>query len=79
MDLPEDVLGNSESVTDVAPGVFNMTITSFESEAINLKRGLRARQTLNSLRTLVQLNHELRSQSKSSYKAIIFQATKQHE
>ena len=74
MDLPENVPAKHESVQDVAPGVFNVTIKSFESEAVNLKRGLRVKQTLNSLRTLGQLDHELRSQSKSSYKAIRYQS-----
>ena len=73
MDLPEEFSAKQDSVHDVAPDVFNMTIKSFESEAVSLKRGLRVKQTLNSLRTLGQLDHELRSQSKSSYKAIRYQ------
>ena len=64
---------------DNAPVVFDSTLKSFDVEALNLKRGFQVNQSLNSLRTLGQLNRELKSPKTNSYTAISYQPTQQQE
>lgn len=64
---------------DNAPVVFDSTLKSFDVEALNLKRGFQVNQSLNSLRTLGQLNRELKSSKTSSYPAISYQTDQQQE
>ena len=64
---------------DNAPVVFDSTLKSFDVEAMNLKRGFQVNQSLNSLRTLGQLNRELKSRKASSYPSISYQPDQQQE
>ena len=64
---------------DNAPVVFDSTLKSFDVEALNLKRGFQVNQSLNSLRTLGQLNRELKSPKPHSYPAISYQPDQQQE
>jgi hypothetical protein len=53
------VFSEGRSLPDAAPGVFDMTLKSFDVEAINLKRGFKVKQTLNGLRSLGQIKQAL--------------------
>jgi hypothetical protein len=64
---------------DNAPVVFDSTLKSFDIEAMNLKRGFQVNQSLNSLRTLGQLNRELKSPKTHSYTAISYQPAQHQE
>jgi hypothetical protein len=54
------VFSEGRSLPDAAPGVFDMTLKSFDVEAINLKRGFKVKQTLNGLRSLGHSTREAR-------------------
>ncbi len=63
----------SERVPAFFDSTFDSTLKSFDVTALNLKRGLQVNLALNSLRTLGQLNRELKSRTSGAYDAISYQ------
>jgi hypothetical protein len=57
------VFSEERSMPKAAPAVFDMTLKSFDVQAINLKRGFQVKQALGGLRTLGMLAREFDSPS----------------
>jgi len=75
MSLSDDLNSQHSEAFDMAPAVFDSTLKSFDVAALNLTRGFQVNQALNGLRTLGQLNQELRSRKTGAYDAISYQPT----
>jgi hypothetical protein len=79
MTVFDDVNSLNVETLEMAPKVFDSTLKSFDVQAVNLKRGFQVNQALNGLRTLDQLNRELKSRKTRSYSAISYRPDNQHE
>jgi len=74
MSLSDDLNSQHSEAFDTAPAVFDSTLKSFDVAALNLTRGFQVNQALNGLRTLGQLNRELKSRKPGAYDAISYQS-----
>lgn len=61
------VFSEERSMPEAAPAVFDMTLKSFDVQAMNLKRGFKVKQALGGLRTLGKLARELDSPSQDDF------------
>lgn len=79
MSVFDELNSLNPATPETAPQVFDSTLKSFDVQAGNLKRGFQVNQALNSLRTLKQLNRELKSRNTRSYSAISYHPDNRYE
>lgn len=79
MSVFDELNSLNPATPETSPKVFDSTLKSFDVQAGNLKRGFQVNQALNSLRTLKQLNRELKSRKTRSYSAISYHPDNRYE